>query len=610
MIRNQKTKRGRKTDTGMYSDTARTCYASRRGVALLVVLFIVMVITITSLGFLSRSNVELACGQNMKLRTEMDYLAESGLEHARGLTISPLDIASEYWAGAVGQQIADGDDYYDVKVVRDDSDPTDRCNYIIDCNAYRLRNGEQVGRSNIRAQLRLDPCIAYWAAASTTISQQITINGDVYCAGDLTSCDSIRGDVFAGGTITGAGIDGRANQSVAQAPIDWPGIEAGDFYPTYYIGSTGYSAEYVSSYSHPSGIFRPSAGNPAGVRYRSSFSLGGDVDIEGTLVVPGDLGIGGTNNVITAVKNFPALVVGGDLRIYAGALEINGLAVVKGRVLIGSNNASLNVVGGLFVEGGIAELAMDGSGNFYNGTLYNGPIWRPAGGQMGGALEFDGVDDYVQTDDSLSKLQLTGDYTLSVWIKPDASQKTWAGIFSKSSPDGSTNHWALQFDSSSPRRLVIYHPDYLPVPHSWDTGITLSEIAGTWHHIAVVRSGNVMTSYLDGVPRNTGVWDNNPGSGDGHFNIGTDRTSSSDYVYKGLIDNICIYDNALDANDIYPPKSGLSGLIGNWRLDEVGSSVTITAAPCKTAITLWPSPGVADKWQQVGGAFFKSIERK
>ena len=60
---------------------------SRQGAALLVVLFIVMVITILSLGFLSRSDVELACGQNMILRTQMDYLAESGLEHARGLSL-------------------------------------------------------------------------------------------------------------------------------------------------------------------------------------------------------------------------------------------------------------------------------------------------------------------------------------------------------------------------------------------------------------------------------------------------------------------------------------------------------------------------------------------
>jgi len=48
--------------------------SDRRGAALLVVLFIVMAITIAALGFVSQSDVELACGQNMVLRRQMDYL--------------------------------------------------------------------------------------------------------------------------------------------------------------------------------------------------------------------------------------------------------------------------------------------------------------------------------------------------------------------------------------------------------------------------------------------------------------------------------------------------------------------------------------------------------
>ncbi|MBA7693960.1 hypothetical protein ES703_102560 [subsurface metagenome] len=75
---------------------ARNDGRNKRGAALLVVLFIVMAITILSLGFLSRSDVELACGGNMILRTQMDYLAESGLEHAKGLILNPQDVDSEY----------------------------------------------------------------------------------------------------------------------------------------------------------------------------------------------------------------------------------------------------------------------------------------------------------------------------------------------------------------------------------------------------------------------------------------------------------------------------------------------------------------------------------
>ena len=39
----------------------------------------------------------------------------------------------------------------------------------------------------------------------------------------------------------------------------------------------------------------------------------GNVSINGTLVVNGNLTISGAGNTITAVKNYPALVVNGDL---------------------------------------------------------------------------------------------------------------------------------------------------------------------------------------------------------------------------------------------------------------------------------------------------------
>ena len=91
----------------------------RKGVALLVVLFVVMTVTILSLGFLSQSDVELSCGENMILRTKMDYLAESGLEHAKGLLLNPQDIDGEYWTGAARQQLVSGsDEYYDVNMVK------------------------------------------------------------------------------------------------------------------------------------------------------------------------------------------------------------------------------------------------------------------------------------------------------------------------------------------------------------------------------------------------------------------------------------------------------------------------------------------------------------
>ncbi len=337
---------------------AKKNIAGRPGVALLAVLFIVMAITILALGFLSRSDVELACGQNMVLRTQMDYLAESGLEHARGLILNPQDIASAYWTGAVAQQLVAGsDDYYDVNVIEL---PGER-NYQITCDAYRLDAAVKTVRSSLEAELRLDPCIAYWAGASTTISLLVTVNGDVYCNGDLSGDGSIAGDVFASGNITASNVTGQKNQAVAEAPVTWPGLNIGEFSSTYYIDSAAYSVDVVAD-PNISNDLGPSPGNLAGIHYYSDpnnpVNLEGNVTINGTLVVNGDLAISGPNNVIIAVKNFPALLVSGELIIQDGAtLQVTGLAQIGQRIAVTTGAQSMDIDGALFVANG----GIDGS---------------------------------------------------------------------------------------------------------------------------------------------------------------------------------------------------------------------------------------------------------
>ena len=561
--------------------------ADRRGAALLVVLLIVMVITILSLGFLARSDVELACGQNMVLRTQMDYVAESGLEHARGLLLSPQDVAAEFWAGDVSQQlVAGGGDYYDVNVIK-----LGECNYQISCDAYRETNGERIGCSSLRAELRLDPSIAFWADGDLTIWQGITIAGDVYCNGTLTNNGVINGDVFAGNLI---GFITGQQKAIGDLSLQWPPVTVADFTSHYSVQTiaAGLSGDTLGPY------------NPVRVCYHGTgnVELNGNVQICGMLAVDGDLIIRGNANVVTAAKNLPAILVTGDLVAEAGAgLAIEGLAVVEGRTRISADSANIGVVGGLFTKNGTVETTADSSGNGNTAVLHNCPAWCPSGGQIDGALEFDGIDDYVQTSDDLNKLQLTGDYTLAVWIKADATQKNWAGIISKCNVSRSTNHWTLQFDNVSPKKLIIHHP-----VASWDTGIGLGDVAGAWHHIRIVRSGAWMTSYIDGTKVHSSTWSENPGSGQGHLNIGVDRTASSSYVYKGLIDDVRVYNCAPDPNELYPQ----TGPVGYWKLDEAGNSyLSITAAPLKTANVSWPA-GIAQNWASAGGAFFKGIKRK
>jgi len=323
------------------SNRTRTTRRAPKGVALLMVLGLIMVITVLTLGFLARSSTELASGHNMGLRMQMDQSAVSGLEHARGLVLNrPQGMPDGCWAGATGQQLdASGDDYYDVNVV---ADASDRCNYTITCEAYRLADGQRIGRSRLAAELRLDPCITLWLGAAAVIPSGVTVQGDSYCGGNLVNTGTLAGDVFAAGAFTGSNPTGRINAAVAQPPVEWPDLTVNRYNPSYRIDQTAYYPPSVGAYDHPTGSYGPYGSNPAGVRCRNGDGrLPGNVDITGSLVVDGALAVGGLNNIVTAVTDHPALLVDGDLVIEPGGrLTVNGLAAVKGSVKVSADEAS------------------------------------------------------------------------------------------------------------------------------------------------------------------------------------------------------------------------------------------------------------------------------
>jgi hypothetical protein len=100
-------------------------------------------------------------------------------------------------------------------------------------------------------------------------------------------------------------------------------------------------------------IAAPTAGNPAGIVYHSGdLEVTGPMTITGTLVVSNDLHIRSGESIITAVRNWPALVVGGRLVVHSNAsLTVDGLAIIYSdlRISATSANSRLTVNGGLFV---------------------------------------------------------------------------------------------------------------------------------------------------------------------------------------------------------------------------------------------------------------------
>jgi hypothetical protein len=555
--------------------------SNRRGVALLVVLFVVMAITILSASFIAQSDMELSVGENMV-----------------------QDLSSAYWTGAVGQQLVAGsDDYYDVSVTK-----LGECNYRINSEAYRKKAGVKVGRSRLSGELRLDPCIAYWVNAtdSQRLSSGVTINGDVYCGGSLTNSGVINGDVFSSGLN---GIIVGQHKAIGELALEWPRVISEDFLANYTKETIGNN--YLSA-----GTFLPATGVQI-CRHNSSLEFSDAVMVDAMLIVEDDLIIEGSGNAIIASKNLPALLVGGDVIIKEGGrLDIFGLAVVNGAVRVNADAAGFNVFGGLFVETGTIETGMDSTGNNHIINVYNGADWEPSGGQTAGALRFDGVDDTVEDESAAAYLNGLTAITVSLWLKSDVVGFDRGVLFSRD-PTGADEELGIRYDITGEfgggtnliKASIKTTSGYKQIESTSNVQTT------DWQHVALVwESGADLKLYingnLDALSYEGPVGPALTGSISGIERLVLGQGTMGSY-WDGLVDDVRIYNCALGADDIYPPTDGLPGLISHWKLDEQGFyNIMIVAAPSNSAIVAWSEEGVAEKWGQSAGAFFRSIQRQ
>jgi hypothetical protein len=192
------------------------------------------------------------------------------------------------------------------------------------------------------------------------------------------------------------------------------------------------------------------------------------------------------------------------------------------------------------------SIAYDSSGNGNDGNLTNGPTWTE--GKIGGALSFDGVDDYVNLGNVLSS-----SYTKVAWVK-----KTDTG-----------NGNILSFDDS--HALWIKSTGYLAVKHFYSGSVELEDdklfSINQWMHVcstyeantqemSLLKNGSVImsTSNVQELGSNIQVF------------AGKFKNVNS---WTGLLDDVRIYDRALSAVEVKALYE-----LGEQPVQESGSGMT------------------------------------
>ena len=190
-----------------------------------------------------------------------------------------------------------------------------------------------------------------------------------------------------------------------------------------------------------------------------------------------------------------------------GTINSQGMfsALSKGTTTITASNGSINDTATVTVipsypptaywrfDENDGNTASDSSGNGYTGTI-NGATW--ASGKYGSALNFDGVNDYVNIPDP-NDLAGVNAITISAWIKSDIpSLGDYAGIVTKYERNVG-GAYSLGTRTGAGIAATIYaESSHLSIttPLRW-TGY--SDMA--WHNIALTFNDSNLRLYVDGI---------------------------------------------------------------------------------------------------------------
>jgi hypothetical protein len=187
---------------------------------------------------------------------------------------------------------------------------------------------------------------------------------------------------------------------------------------------------------------------------------------------------------------------------------------------------------------------LSGFGN--TGTLTNGPTFSALNG---GAIVFDGSNDYVTLGD---KLDLGyNSYSFSCWVNLSSVSGTRT-IFSKSVADYQPYRYALLLINNKLRPFMRGNLNDSDV--EFDSILSLS--SATWYHITVVyERSSTMKLYINGALDSSASishWQNLDIQNSYTFKIASyaDPNDSASYFMQGSISNFVAYNRVLSATEI------------------------------------------------------------
>ena len=261
--------------------------------------------------------------------------------------------------------------------------------------------------------------------------------------------------------------------------------------------------------------------------------LGGDGDLWEAPITPivdfnGDGKVDGEDLLVMIVE-FGSTDASCDIGPFAwgdGVVDLEDLKVLAEHIGVEIDDPTLVAHWPLDETEGV--IASDSTGN-HDGTLLGTPAWQPAGGQVGGALQFDGAS-FITADAVLNPAH--GPVSVLAWVKGGAPGQTILAQGRANWLMADTIQGAMMTELSGAGRTG---------------GNLLSETAitdGNWHRVALIWDGTARRLCVDGALVAQDMHEKLADS-TGNLILGAAKDMAPGTFWTGLIDDVRIYNRAV-----------------------------------------------------------------
>ena len=221
---------------------------------------------------------------------------------------------------------------------------------------------------------------------------------------------------------------------------------------------------------------------------------------------------------------------------------MENVTIGDGAAKISKDDYGESRVGLWHLDDGVGNTAEDSSDNGNHGTLQNMDNSDWVAGHEGGALKFDGVDDYIEVSDSPG-LDITDSLTIELWSKILCCGRGGVSKLPLSAP---YNGYLLKFSYNYGGTLndvqFSTDGDDLNAPNL----LTMDN----WHQITAVydHAGGTKKIYLNGIEVASKAYSGGITANGLDLWIGR---SEGDTYHSGLLDEVAIYNRSLSSDEVY-----------------------------------------------------------